>query len=297
MRRIRRDPRNTPRWFRLGRGRGRRTRGQSLVEFALILPVALVLFSAALDLGRLAAARIAVSNASREGAFQAATTPDSYQAGQPCPTPDSSGTTPDTNLVVCRTVLEAGGSIVAIAPADISLACSPSCAQVMGHTVTVTVTGRFTLLTPIMAAIFGGTTLTFSSSSTNQLEALPPALEAPSFVPTAEPTVDPSADPSPSQEPYCALPSAGFTYKSHPAGSNKSPVTVTVTDTSTSAFLCPVTIWAWNWGDGVTTYGQDQSPHVYYNNGSTTVTHNVTLTVTNIIGSNTSGAVVITVAP
>ena len=39
----------------------------------------------------------------------------------------------------------------------------------MGNTVTVTATGRFNLLTPVMAVFFGGTTITFSSTATNQI--------------------------------------------------------------------------------------------------------------------------------
>ena len=52
-----------------------RTLGQSLVEFALVLPVFLLFFAAALDLGRVFYANITLNNAAREGAFQAAITP------------------------------------------------------------------------------------------------------------------------------------------------------------------------------------------------------------------------------
>ena len=62
-----------------------RTRGQSLVELALILPVFMLFFAAVLDLGRIAAAQVAVENAAREGAFQAAKTPTSFDSATGCP--------------------------------------------------------------------------------------------------------------------------------------------------------------------------------------------------------------------
>ena len=42
--------------------------GQSLVEFALILPILLILILGALDIGRIITTKIAVTNAAREGA-------------------------------------------------------------------------------------------------------------------------------------------------------------------------------------------------------------------------------------
>lgn len=277
--------------------RGERSPGQSLVELALLLPVFLVILSAAIDFGRIAYARVSIANVAREASFQAALTPTSYQAGQPCPTADPvTGDVPETNLVICRAILESTGSVVTVSPSDVALTCTPSCAEAMGNTVTVKVTGEFNLLTPLMAALFGGTTIRFSSSSTNQISSLPPS---PTAGPTGAPTPAPTDTPAPTETPIpaCTLPSAGFTYTSTPA-SNLSPVTVTVTDTSSAAASCGITQWAWSWGDGVTTYGQTQAPHVYYNPTAKKgegKTFNLTLTVTNSAGSSTSGAATITV--
>jgi len=164
-----------------------RTRGQSLVEFALLLPVFLVIVSAALDLGRIAYARVSIANVAREAAFQAASTPTSYQAGQPC-----SSSNPSANMVICRALLESKGSVVTVTPSDITMTCSPDCTKAMGNTVTVKATGRFNLLTPLMSAFFGGTSITFSSSSTNQISALPPS---PTWPPTAPPSSPPTTVP------------------------------------------------------------------------------------------------------
>ena len=69
---------------RMRRHHRKRTLGQSLVEFALILPVFLVFFAATLDLGRVFYANITLNNAAREGAFQAARRRELYIEHQPC---------------------------------------------------------------------------------------------------------------------------------------------------------------------------------------------------------------------
>ena len=61
---MRREPRRSP--GRLA-GRGAGKRGVALIEFALILPVIIILAMATIDFGRLIQARLVVSNVSREG--------------------------------------------------------------------------------------------------------------------------------------------------------------------------------------------------------------------------------------
>ncbi len=48
-------------------------RGQSLIEFALVLPLLLVLIISAIELGRLFYTQIVITNAAREGAYYMAT--------------------------------------------------------------------------------------------------------------------------------------------------------------------------------------------------------------------------------
>ena len=265
----------------------RPTRGQSLVEFALILPVFLVLFATALDLGRLAFARVTVTNAAREGAFQAADTPTSFNSSQPCPADASS------NLIVCRVQLEAKSSGVTIAPSDISVSCNVSgCPTGMGSQVTVSVLGHFSLMTPLLSAFFGNSqNITFTATSTTQIATLPPVASAAVATPTPSPSPSASGSASPSPTPTasaCIIPSAGFTYTTSPA-SKKAPLTLSVTDTSTSP-NCGIDSWIWTWGDGTTGSGQTPGTHTYVVAG----TYNVTLTVHNAAGSNTTGAVQIT---
>ena len=151
---------------RLHRHFRQRTLGQSFVEFALILPVFLLFLAATLDLGRVFYANITLNNAAREGAFQAAQTPDLFQANQPC---DQA-----TNRVVCRVQNESVGSMVAIKPKDIDMTCNPStCPEAPGATVTVTVHGSFRLITPLLSFVFGGQNLNLTSSAVAQIEYLP----------------------------------------------------------------------------------------------------------------------------
>jgi len=69
MRLIRRDLRNA------GQGSGR-SRGQALVEFAIIVPIFLMIAFATIDFGVALDASIGISNAAREGARLGATQPN-----------------------------------------------------------------------------------------------------------------------------------------------------------------------------------------------------------------------------
>lgn len=277
-----------------------RTRGQSLVELALILPVFMLFFAAILDLGRVAAAQIAVTNAAREGVFQAAKTPTDHDPTKSCPADGQS------NVIYCRIKLESSGG-VAITPTDVSVTCNPvDCAAGIGNTVSVRVNGRFRLLTPLMAVFFGGNqNITFASTATANRETLPvdglntPAPTAtatptptptPTSTATATPTPTATATPTPAP---CTLPSAGFTYTVTGSPSKQAPQTVTVTDTSTS-INCGLTSWFWTWGDGTTSDLKNPGAHTYWASNASK-SYSITLRVANAAGSNTSGAAVIPV--
>ena len=83
---------------------------------------------------------------------------------------------------MCRATNEARGSFVTVAPADVTMACSTSpcpAAPAMGQTVSVTVTGHFRLITPLLAFMFGGQDTTFASTASAQLLATPTAVTVP----------------------------------------------------------------------------------------------------------------------
>lgn len=265
-----------------------RSRGQSLVELALILPVFMLFFAAILDLGRIAAAQVAVANAAREGAFQAARTPTDFTTASGCP---AGGL---TNVIFCRIKLESSGGVT-ISPSDVAVSCSPiDCSPGIGNTVSVVVNGHFQLLTPLMAVFFGGVqNVTISASSVHNIETLPVDGAGPGPTPSDSPSPSPSGSASPSPSPstvVCELPSAGFTFTQAPAN-KKAPQTVTFTDTSTSRLGCSIDGWFWQSTDGWVSSQQIPGPHTYIVPG----TYEVTLTVHNAAGTVSTGAIQILV--
>ena len=268
-----------------------RSRGQSLVELALILPVFMLFFAAILDLGRIAAGQVAVQNAAREGAFAAAVTPADFDSSTGCP---ANG---QANTIYCRVKLESKNGVT-IDPTDVSVICSPaSCTTGIGHTVKVVVNGHFRLLTPLMGAFFGGNqNVTFTASSVQNIETLPTApigLPA-SAAPSASASSSASASPSDSLPPTCQLPSAGFTMTVTGSNSHHPPQTVNVVDTS-SSINCGIDSWIWDWGDGTTSSGKVPGSHSYIATNSNPNStgypdyYTVKLTVTNAAGAKTSG--------
>jgi Flp pilus assembly protein TadG len=219
---------------RHGQKSRQKSRGQSLVEFALILPVFLVFLAAALDLGRVFYANISLNNAAREGAFEASKHPDAFGAGQPC-----DGT--DAGRIVCRVQFESQNSAISVADSDISATCSNSCNAAAGSTITVNVKGSFKLVTPILSAIFGGQSVPLHSAATAQIE----------YYPLTSPATPPPA------------PSADFTANTRSCAC--SSLDVTFTDLSTGS----PTAWNWNFGDGTTS--TEQNPTHTFSSGDWTV--------------------------
>lgn len=255
------------------RDRGR-PRGQSLVELALILPVLMLLFAGALDLGRVFYSQITIENAAKEGALEASRNPGSFDNTKPCD--------PDTNRVLCLVLNEAKGSLYEIQAADVTMTCSTDpcpTSPSFGDTVTVTVTGRFSLLTPLLAQVVGPT-VSMSASATAQLGIEPdPGVgpsPSPSPSPTPTPTPDPSAEPSvePSVEPtpvVCVAPEVTGSIDVSPA-SGSSVLTGTGTlFTFTAPTVAPqegcAFTYTWSLGDGANGSGETVT-HVYQKKGS-----------------------------
>src|SRR4051794_12583582 len=270
-----------------------RTRGQSLVELALILPVFLLFLAAVLDLGRIAAAQVSITNAAREGAFQAAVTPTDFTSSSGCP----AGSKPTTNLIYCRIKLESSGGVT-INPSDVTVTCNPvTCDKGIGNTVKVTVNGHFRLLTPLMGAFFGGNqNVVFTASSVQNRETTPASAAGAAATPTPTPTPTPTgtgATPTPTPTATipitCAVPSAGFTFTVSGSASHQAPQTISVTDKSTW-INCGITSWIWDWGDGTTSSGQVPGFHTYVV-ANAAKAYTVKLTVSNAGGSDTTGGV------
>lgn len=150
----------------LGRHRRRRRdliSGQSLVEFALTMPLLLLLFAGAADFGRVFYNFVALENAVKEGALYGARYPLCDDASALCPDPinvawrveNEARTAAGTALVTPAS--ECRNAATGVAYADLR-----DCVE--GDTYVVSANLTFPLITPIMSQILGGT-LTLGSES------------------------------------------------------------------------------------------------------------------------------------
>ena len=116
-----------------GRKKPKKCNGQSLVETALILPVLLLLVTAIIDFGLLFNSYLVISNASREGARHAAT----------------GNTDAQIRAVVCNVAasLDSDRLTITIYPDEHQ-------GRDTGDSVTVTVRYGYSMITPVIGAIF-----------------------------------------------------------------------------------------------------------------------------------------------
>ncbi len=158
--------------------RRHRTRGQSMVEFVLVLPVMLLLLGATIDLGRLFYSYVAVENAAKEGALAGARQPLCDAPGVPlCANPnnvvwhvtneapnlvDGSGNSLMSTTVACR--MPDGTLVQSIT----------DCLD--GYTYQVTVSMPFTLITPLLSSVVPSNfTLTKEAQATVVTDAFDPS--------------------------------------------------------------------------------------------------------------------------
>lgn len=139
-------------------------RGQSIVEVALVLPVALLLLAGAIDMGRLFFARVSIENGAREGAVFAASYPRcDTSARADCSDPvtadwrvrnEATGLSGLTTSFVCF-----DGSNPRLSVED----CEA------GDTYEVTVTDQFDFLTPVLEPILGASLTLEATAATRVL--------------------------------------------------------------------------------------------------------------------------------
>lgn len=161
------------------------SRGQSLVELALIAPVFLLLLLTAIDLGRLLYSQVTITNAAKEAAL-VASQGGTYQTNQPCG---------PTNTVMCGALTEAQGGFVEVDKARVTLTpatCVPNAMYPPGGppTVSVSVSAPFRVVTPIIGQIVGSN-LVLSASADAECLVVPqvtfPSLPNPTAAFTASP--------------------------------------------------------------------------------------------------------------
>lgn len=146
----------------------RSERGAALVEFAVTLPLLALIVFGTVDLGRAYARANEVRNAAREGAFYAQTHP-SRLAGTGCATPDSAQWFARSEAGATGAAFQVDVDTPAGSFSSADRGCAPfEAAAVSGQQITVTVSTPFHVLTPLVSAVTGPTTIRSSVTVTVQ---------------------------------------------------------------------------------------------------------------------------------
>ena len=240
-------------------------RGQSLVEFALVVPILLFLTVIALDFGRVYLGWINLQSMTRIAANTAANNPTAWSgAGLPNVLATyQAQVRNDASATNCQLPLVGGKPT---APAPVFSGTN------IGDTVTVSMSCTFGVITPGVSNVLGGS-ITVSSSSTFPVKAGMtdpggggPGLPAPSAAFSANGTLAPNAI------------------------SGTAPFTVVFRDTSGGS----PSSWLWTFpDDGTTSTAQDPLGHTFTTPG----TYVVTMTATNTTGSSTTSMGVTVTSP
>jgi Flp pilus assembly protein TadG len=235
--------------------RRKRSRGQALVEFALVLPLFALVLLMTIDFGRVFFSYIQINNAAREAAAMAAISPT------------------DDVAIEARALAETNAqSQAGESPLDIVTECenatgtSIDCADSpagagAGNRVTVAVSEDFSFLTPFVNNFFAND---FSMSSTATATVLGYAAGAGGSNPGS------CASPSPT---FTVIVTSGLSIHVDPAGSvpNTAP--------------CTISGYNWTWGDGTDDVGSATGDdHTYTSAG----TYTITLETTNQAGAATT---------
>ena len=167
--------------------RRRRGRGQSLVEFALVLPVLLLILMVALDFGRAFFAWVGITNASRAGAAYAASWPDAGWASPGAAIASDYRSQITTDLLPTNCALQSPIPLPSFSGTG------------LGSSVTVTLTCTFNTITPLISNIIGAnipiTATTVYPVRAGLIAGGPVLNQIPTQTPT--PTSEPSPTPTP----------------------------------------------------------------------------------------------------
>ena len=139
-------------------------RGQSLVEFALVIPIMLLLTMVALDFGRVYLGYINLQNMVRIAANYAADNPDAW-IGAGDATKKASykqKIVDDAKATNCALIVDGSGNPPAPTYSDVG---GNGITTDIGDTATVGVTCQFNVITPIISRIFSGGTINVSAEA------------------------------------------------------------------------------------------------------------------------------------
>jgi len=259
----------------LFRKRSRRSRGQSLVEFALTLPLMLLLLMVALDFGRIYLGWINLQNMTRIAANYAANNPTAWSTGDvAAKNRYQKQILEDANATNCRLPTVAGTQT---AP-DPTFADGngDGTSTGIGDTATVRLSCSFGVITPFISNIVGGTVSVGSSA----------------VFPVKAGMTPPKDLVTPPPAPVAAFTGNGTINTT--TISAAAPFDVVFRDTSGGS----PTSWAWDFGGGLrvadgqgTSTIQDPLDVLFALPGHT---YTVTLTATNVTGSSVATMTVIT---
>jgi hypothetical protein len=188
---------------RLAWHRGPRSRGQSLVEFAISVPVVLLMLLFGIDFGRVFLGWVTLNNTVREAANYAALYPTAW--GSPA--------TAASHPEYVRLIGSESSGINCTMPSTLPAPSFPNGTDI-GSPAVVAITCRFSLITPLMSGILGSPINVSSSASfpirSGVIAGVPVGSSLPQGTPsptgTPSPSVDPSVAPSPTPVPNCIVP-------------------------------------------------------------------------------------------
>jgi Flp pilus assembly protein TadG len=292
-----------------------RSRGQALVEFALVLPVMMLVLLIVVDFGRLFFAYISDVNAAREGASYAAM----HAADSPYDATTYYTGVQQAALAQANAQGQGGGGTLAVAsPACFSpsapsnpIGCNVAAqfAGGSGDQVTVTVSQPFSFLTPLINNFFGGS-LTLTASATapvlNPLVATTVTTTSTSTTSTSTSSTSTSttSTTTSTSSTQCVAPVVTVSPASTRGGNKQTQITVAFTATVTNG---PGSAWQWDFGDGTKSSSQTSSsgPHTYTytlpvnngGNGQDDQTWTLKVEVTTTPGCTGSGQATVTLHP
>ena len=245
--------------------RDHRSLGQSVVEFALVVPVFILLLLMAVDFGRLFFSYVQVTNAAREGAAYAAAAPTDTVGIQARALQETSvqGQAGEHPLVVTASCANTAGAAMACVQAPGGTG--------KGNTVTVHVEEPFGFLTPLMSQ-FVGPGFQIGSSSTVAVLGLAPTGSGNGGL--------------------CAtLPTASFV-----VSISNLTVTLNANASGPTSGDCAISGYNWDMGDGLNPFPPVTGNPATYTFASTG-SYLIHLEVTNSAGSATASQTVVIGAP
>jgi Flp pilus assembly protein TadG len=228
-----------------------RDRGQSVVEFALLLPVFLLILVVAVDFGRLFFTWVQIHNAAREAAAVGSYSPTDTagMSSRVAAEKNAQGQKGENAVTVSSTCANPAGTTITCASAPGGTGA--------GNTITVTVSEHFSFLTPLINQTVGSN-LQISASATSTVLGYAAGTGAGS----------PGS---------CSLPVASFTWTI----TSGRTIFANPSASTPNSGLCNISGYNWTWGDGVVEPGTATgNSHTFSADG----TYVVQLEVTNQAG-------------